>query len=535
MIGGALTPEFGGAGAFPGGLIGEGLYQLHQELTGSPNRPQTSNEAAWRYGWAGAPILGAQVGEQYIPQLAARTAQIGSVKEGLQQFFQRTPQSIMTESFGMSDPTFQSHIEGGLDELKQGASAMGRNIQTVEGGRKALGIQRNRINAMISQIVNPQRNMIVPGSYQALVDSQMAAIPTDIKPKAYDALVASIKETNGGKDLTIGQLNSMRSDLSATQSSFYGKDPSGQLTMDAGQRAVDIARGNTSRQLFYDSLDQHGLGGGQAARQLNGRIGDIIHTDDALFAAQNKSIAQQKSPAGEMYQAVKQYFRPSKRTVDQALSTAVGRWRGMPKPVSIGIEKPVSTLIGEQQDLMPTGAPLEEPLLAPPPGTSRDIGKSIYQVQQRAGQAARAAPPPTVAGQQLPVQGFPGPLGQIQGLGPKGTYLTPEQEYLQNLSQRGLWQAGAPTPPPPGQMEMFPGGPPTLFPPMEQGVPSPLPPEAQRSLLFPKGGIPQTGGAPQTGQQRLGFPLKTPREIWLERRLAERFPGAVPPPKAPPK
>ena len=123
----------------------------------------------------------------------------------------------------------------------------------------------------------------------------------------------------------------------------------------------------------------------------------------------------------------------------------------------------------EQLDLLPIGQVGNGPLLEPPPGTSKDIGESIFKVQQRADQAARRAPPPTLSGTQkiLPERPFfPGKSGKqletirdpvtgetqiverdytnqnqlfSEQLGAKGTYPTPKQEYVHDLRKRRLW------------------------------------------------------------------------------------------------
>ncbi len=68
------------------------------------------------------------------------------------------------------------------------------------------------------------------------------------------------------------------------------------------------------------------------------------------------------------------------------------------------MEVPPATIRGKEgavaAEIAPSGDPITEPLLAPPPGTSPAIGQDIFAVQQRANQAARRAPPETIAGTQ---------------------------------------------------------------------------------------------------------------------------------------
>jgi hypothetical protein len=122
------------------------------------------------------------------------------------------------------------------------------------------------------------------------------------------------------------------------------------------------------------------------------------------------------------------------------------------------------TVTGTEQQLIPhvppTGA---APLFEPPQGFSKDIGQAIFGVQQRANQAARMAPPPTVTGTQSifgerstpqhtgqpgrPGEFFPGKRGvkretttEITGYDSKGNPITePVKRALDYRQQQQLF------------------------------------------------------------------------------------------------
>lgn len=464
VVGGLAGPE----GILPGVMIGESLYQLGQHAINSPEAPQSSSEAASNM--SGAAIDGAlQAGIPWLAQYHAEHPILPALRRSLF----RSPQTLVTKALNPSDNFFQNHVERGLTELNTGKAKILAADNPVQASRDVLKQRQLGYNAQIQKIVKPQASIVVPGSGEALAKAQVEQIPEDIRihdPAKYANLVNKATQT-ANQDLTIGELNKLRSELAATQSVYYGKDMSGQLTLDAGTRAMDIARGNASRRLFYHALDNYGLGGGQAAAEINGRIGSTIHMDDALLPNVNTSVAQKLPLGTKVLRAAGSITSPGKwgmgaRTVDQDLTLAIKRWGKLPEPVKVSLEPRIAGIAGAQQDLLPTGQPGSEPLLAPPPGTSKSIGESIFKIQQAANQAARSAPPATISGTARGLNFMPGPLGADR-FGPKGEYLTPELEYLQDLGKRQLWSNAAPPTPPPGQLEMFPGGPPTMFPPSE--------------------------------------------------------------------
>ncbi|MGH7184509.1 MAG: hypothetical protein ACREJN_21395 [Nitrospiraceae bacterium] len=359
------------------------------------------------------------------------------------------PATLATRGLQPSDLKFQKHVDAGLKEMKASEAKVG-TIKDVPKALKGLESRTTHYNDQIAKLVQPQETVVVPGSATQMIASQINAIPEDIRlhdPDKYSALVNQIHMAHPN-DYTIGELNSLRSGLGATQSSFYGKDTSGQLTMDAGVRAMDIARGQASRNLFYHALDNYGLGGGESAAEINSRIGSIIHMKDALEHNLNKS----KSERLPLVQ--REVVRPFRRAtggalkgVDEHVAAAVRKTKELPAPVDMRIGKRVEGITGTPQDLIPMDRNPNN-LLQPPRRTSSTIRPETYQTQIDAERLRRSAPPSTTAGEQQPLNVFPSPLGTEQFQNSRSMFeqTTPEEEYLTQIARQKLWSAGGSVP-----------------------------------------------------------------------------------------
>lgn len=417
---GVLGPPTAGIGVAPGLIagtgagasIGESLYQLGQHLTGSPEAPQSGIESLARQ--IPPLMMGPLESIPFLARYAAEHPVLPAMRNTVIRSIKRTPQTLITRGLDPSDKYFQDHVEQGLSELKEAEKVIGP-IRNVPKAQVGLDRQSQTYNALIKeQIVNPQATVKVPGSRDALVEAQTKAIPEDVRmndPEKYTRLVKKIESRLD--DYTIGELNHMRSELGNRDSLYFGKDLSGQLTMDASDRAIEIARGNSARRLFYHGLDNApgALGGGQQAAEINHRIGSIIHMKDALLPNVNKSVAQQRtigtrvaSGVGKLLSPVSSLKSAAKgtgRTVDQDVALALNRWNKFPEPIKINLAPRVKGL---------AGTPTELPFV-------------------------------------------PQDIGGIK-VGAKGEYLTPEAEYLQQQRQRELWRQAQPIPEP-GQQNLL--------------------------------------------------------------------------------
>lgn len=470
-IGAAVGTALGSPGGPPGMILGAGagasagesIYQLGQHLFGSPEAPKTTEEALSRQ--IPPLMMGPLEGVPFLARYAAEHPGMPALRRTLVNQFgplKRSSQTLLTRGLNPSDKFFQEHIEQGLSELKDAERTMGpiRNVKKAQAG---LDRQSQTYNTQIKeQIVNPQASVTVPGSRDAMVQAQVEAIPEDVRLHdigKYNRLVEKIGQRAG--DYTIGELNTLRSELGNRDSLYYGKDLSGQLTMDASDRAIEIARGNAARRLFYHSLDNApgALGGGEAAAEINSRIGSIIHMKDALLPNVNPSVAQVQPVGARVLHKVGQLSSPAglrqiakgtKRTVDQDLALAVNRWRGLPEPVKINLEPRVTGIAGTQEGL-PFVPENIGGINIGPKGEYLTPEAEYLQLQRQRKLWKSAQPIPEPGQQGIPF--VPPDIGGEQ-LGAKGTYPSAEQEFRQIQQQRQLWREGQPRPTP-GQMDLL--------------------------------------------------------------------------------
>jgi hypothetical protein len=126
-----------------------------------------------------------------------------------------------------------------------------------------------------------------------------------------------------------------------------------------------------------------------AALSESGYFGNLFK--GSMFERQmiKRATLMERTPAGEFNHSIVKANQdnPYSITSEQARLAQSKRLASGPLGTS-----PAPTITGAQQDLLPTGAVNEEPLLAPPPGTSSGpagIGEAIRRVQMRADQEAR--------------------------------------------------------------------------------------------------------------------------------------------------
>jgi hypothetical protein len=486
------TPIGGIAGAATGGAagasIGESLYELgqHAGLFNDSPAPQTPSEAASRQtgalveggvqggvGAGTAALAQAHAEHPLIPALRAKAQELIG-RYGPSNLFRSAP-NLMMRGLTPTDPDILNHLETALTEMKAAPFPV-RNTATA---LQALESRTTENNRLIDVITAPQSKIKVPGSAAAMAKVQAEAIPEDIRlndPDKYEQLLK--KAQTRTSDYTIGELNALRKELNATQSPYYGKDLAGQLTMDAGTRAIDVARGRAARSLFYEGLDNYGLGGGDSAREINSRIGSIIHMQDAIRPRVNKAYIQSgrtvvenaERTIGNILSPVRALRNAGQSPgVDEDIATAMQRWNRLPKPVQIRLEARPGTVRGDQMDLLPSDTPAR-PLLRAPNAT---LGGNFPWVR------SYEPPPQTVNGQQLELCPFPGPLGQqrfdASPLPPNAAPMSPA-DYVRELQRQRMWMSGAQKPTL-GQQTFPEMQHPELLPPPTAASPRPTPEE----------------------------------------------------------
>lgn len=313
---------------------------------------------------------------------SGRVAPLSAMLDYAKTATQLSPETLTTKALNPSDKFFQKHVGPGLAELKAAQADLGKPITNPETAQAGLNLRTTKYNKDIAKIVGEQNTVVVPGSGAEMARQQIAKIPADLKnnPVEYEKVVNRINAYHP-HDFTIGELNTLRSELGNTQSAYYGKDLSGALTMDAGMRATEIARGRTARALFYKGLDSYGLGGGSEAAAINSRIGSMIHWQDALQDSLNESVKQREPLLSRAGQKIR---HPLTTTgLDNQLATAIERWKTLPEPINTQIGARVKGIAGAQSDLIPSmrGEPLFQNSLDTP--SMLDLEEEYIQRQRQ--------------------------------------------------------------------------------------------------------------------------------------------------------
>lgn len=405
---------------------------------------------------------------------------IDTVKEKIPEIDLRTkPQTLITRGLTPTDKTFQSYVDAGLSELKASQKEVG-TIKDVPTAQRGLDGRWQTYDAKIKEMVKPREHQVVHGSAQEMIDRQIAAIPDDWKlhnPQDYQKLVDQLRKAHP-HDYTVGELNQVRSDLGKANSAYYGKDIQGQLTMDVGSKAVQMARETAARDLFYKGMDN--FGEGAPVRELNSRVGAILHLQDELWDNLNKSISERRPfVQRNITRPVRTAMGADFKGVDEHLAAAVKRWDKLPQKV----QKTLATTTGVQHDLLSTGGP---GMFGGPggaggaePGVFSDATRTAeYNRLQRQrelwgkppeGQGTPAgAGVDNLPGEVLP-HGGPGMLSGPQGTEPSAfSHATAEKVFERTQRQRNLWYKGeaqAPTdlPRTQGQLSLERGMAPTVM------------------------------------------------------------------------
>lgn len=379
-----------------------------------------------------------KTGKVLAPVVRKFTAPVGtaiktgatSALHGVQDAVRPEPIAAALRAFDDADPAMVHHIPKALSEIKAWEDSTKQTANTAVKQYAAIDNRISTYNRAMKALLRPQGDIVVPGSRLESIGAQIAAIPDDIKlvnPRQYANLVKSIKAQEAMPDFTIKELDSIRKGLGAKNKS-YGKDTSGQISASLSTRAIDAALEKFARNKLYDSMDWNAPGSGVDGMELKSRIGAMVNYQDALFKKLNKSIVESSRPVSAKIAAgLGHALRPGKflesignpsqfnpTLINSDLASAARRWKARPEPLA-PLKVPFSPSgpnpgvtwkqANPQPELLPTGNPVTEPLLAPPPGTSSTIGQDIFKVQQRADQAARSAPPANVEGVQKPLPG----------------------------------------------------------------------------------------------------------------------------------
>lgn len=496
------------AAAFP--LVGPFVSHLTERTVGNENQAAEPLEALGEglFGVGLGGVIEAARGKSSLTpiqrtmserQIAAFASRIKSgVGERSVNTVAETAIPIFQKAASELGTTLETPLEGRFPTRSYGREAARKTVRTA--GEHAIEIADHAVNisdrpftevlrahgdatttrAQFGEVKTPQVQSAIISKLETL-----AAENDNINQPLADAIRATADRVRSHGD-TFNGLNDLKVLANKKSAPIFDRSMGAQLNASADVAYAWKALGDVIRSEMYPELSRIS---GVDLRNAGAVEASVMDARDGLRHNYYKEVLP--AHAQRMAMTYFEYMRHGSlyhhNFISRALGlkeTPAGEFNGMfrrglgtppPMPGSVpyylGKGPTPETVAGVQNDLLPTGAVGTEPLLAPPPGTSAGIGESIFRVQQRADQAARRAPPPTIAGEQvgglLPIEGnAPPPMHYVTDAhgkileshalqaptrdlfsdqyGAKGTYPDAVTEYMQDLHQRQLWRGGEP-------------------------------------------------------------------------------------------
>lgn len=260
--------------------------------------------------------------------------------------FSRTPENLLKRVM----PNVElEHLQRGGSDLKAAEAATGKPITDVPSALAAEEYQAGQLNDQVNKIIDPQRKVVVPGSRARFIDEQIKQIPDDIRlhdPARYQSIIDDLNTQRSQPDMTIGDINDARVSANKLRRSFYNSKVGVQLAKDEQLNSALLAgRENAAQALLNEGMDQVGLGGSGAVRNLTQRLGSMIKVKEGLSGLVNKAELQAGTPTvsrfGKQAAGVVDKLKGNPEAFDQSLSVnddianAFRNWKGTPANFSM--------------------------------------------------------------------------------------------------------------------------------------------------------------------------------------------------------
>lgn len=251
------------------------------------------------------------------------------------------PEPVITflRALGTSDPTAREWIPKLMDELNKAG-----NVKTVDDARVAIKKRMDVYNPAVEKILEPQKDVVVPGSRAEHLQARIEAIPERIRlddPAKYQAMVKDAQNSVGkGSDYTIGELDNLRK--SYERSVKHNQSISASMTADESTAAMDRASERFIIGKFYDSLQD--VPGGASVQGIKSQIGAMLKGEEALSKRANRAAIQsgQALPA-KIVEGAGHMMRPGKYAenfgsgvtsmINSDLASSLRRWSGAPPEI----------------------------------------------------------------------------------------------------------------------------------------------------------------------------------------------------------
>lgn len=223
------------------------------------------------------------------------------------------------------------------EQLKAGEGKIGQPVKDIDSARAAAKAQfQQELMPQRRAIIDPQAGVTVPGSRRQLIAAKIAAIPEDIRPGSpeYNSLVEKAR-ASVPQDLTIGELEKMNSSLNSQNRGYHQAKMSQALgKLENGSGAMDVAAEKVTRQMMQDAMEKNGLGGSEALKEINKRIGVLIKLEDSIDGVEKTARTEAVRPWTQQFK-MPTLSSPgfSKGSINESIANAMRGWNSTSPPI----------------------------------------------------------------------------------------------------------------------------------------------------------------------------------------------------------
>lgn len=282
-----------------------------------------------------------------------------------------------TKTFAKSgDINFQKYAPGVLDELKASGP-----IDTVEEGLEALKKRHDVYEGGVKHYLDPHKN-IPAEEYRSMIRNKAIQAIPETATRAERIRMLRLIDERIPKELTVGKIDTLRKESNARIRTANLNVTKG-IAADVTTQAVEEALAGGARNAVSNILDTKGLGGGEAVRQLHGRIGTIMHGEDALLGKLNQAVGERaitpiervKNKVSRITSEIpgvktaahwtgyEKYAQGAPMTIDEALKAAIKSHKSMPSEITSQLRAtpgPHFQRMADRQPSMPVQGELSE-------------------------------------------------------------------------------------------------------------------------------------------------------------------------------
>ena len=220
------------------------------------------------------------------------------------------------------------------DLIKHGEAMIKKPVKDIDSLRLAeKAVFETDLMPRLNAIIDPQKTVTIPRSGRALRQAAVDSIPKDILPGTleYDNLVRQITESIPG-DLTLGQLRDMVSSLNQQNATVHSAKLGQALSkMETATKAIDMGKEAASRRLMYEGMDRMGLGGADAVREINKRVGLLIKVRDAVDGLERTARTEATTPTlrrgVQLAKATVGTVKGPQFTINENIASAMRKWK----------------------------------------------------------------------------------------------------------------------------------------------------------------------------------------------------------------